>query len=64
MKHCCIMLSCAPNQPNTFRAICGHESTDANEFIKITNPTIKGVTCPKCLENLRRSTLIVKTEDT
>lgn len=63
MKHFLILLSCAPNEPNTFRAICGYESTDPKEFTKITDPSTKGVDCEACLEKLKGAVVIVKKEN-
>lgn len=63
MKHYIAVLSCTPNKPNSYRAICGYESTDENEFNKVTEPSMKGVTCPACLEKLKNSMVIIKETD-
>jgi hypothetical protein len=59
MKHCLTVLACEAKKPDIFRAICGYESENGKEFTSVTNPSMKGVTCPKCLEKLGKSIVIV-----
>lgn len=62
-KHYPIRTEESATMPRTYICPCGYRSLNPKEFVPVSNPSAKGVTCDGALEYLFGSVVIVKKED-